>query len=62
MSIEQYYNEVVTGNRYDLEGASKHNQEMITAKVKASDMPLIEKRFISQNHSALWHDSFPYTA
>ena len=51
MSIEQYYNEVVTGNRYDLEGASKHNQEMITAKVKASDMPLIEKRFISQNHN-----------
>ena len=50
MNIKKYYNEVVTGNRYDLDGASKHNQEMITAKVKASDMPLIEKRFISQNH------------
>ena len=48
--IEKCYNEVVTGNKYDFEGATKHNGEMIAAKVKANDMPIIESRFVRENH------------
>lgn len=50
MNIERYYNEVVTGNKYDYKSASRHNNEMISAKVKAEDMPRIESLFVAQNH------------
>lgn len=50
MNIERYYNEVVTGNKYDYESASRHNNEMISAKVKAEDMPRIESLFVAKNH------------
>ena len=50
MSIEEIYNEVVTGGKYDFEVASKHNMEMFLADVKAADLPLIEANFVAQNH------------
>ena len=50
MNIKKIYNEVVTGCKYDFEAASKHNMEMISADVKAVDLPLIEANFVAQNH------------
>lgn len=50
MNIERIYNEVVTGCKYDFEVASKHNMEMISSDVKASDLPHIEADFVTLNH------------
>ena len=50
MEIKKIYNEVVTGCKYDFEVASKHNMEMISSDVKASDLPHIEADFVTQNH------------
>lgn len=50
MNIKKFYNEVVTGCKYDLEAASKHNMEMFSANVKAAELPLIEANFVAQNH------------
>ena len=47
MNIERIYNEVVTGCKYDFEVASKHNMEMISSDVKASDLPHIEANFMT---------------
>lgn len=49
--IEKCYKAVITGNKYDYEMASKHNYEMFSAKVKASDMPTIESCFVSNTHT-----------
>ena len=49
MEIKKIYNEVVTGCNYDIEVASKHNREMISSDVKASDLPHIEANFVAQN-------------
>ena len=50
MNIERIYNEVVTGCKYDFEVASKHNMEMVSSDVKASELPHIEANFVAQNH------------
>lgn len=49
-TIEKCYMEVVTGKKYDLEGATKHNNAMAAAKVKAKDMPNIEANFVRLNN------------
>lgn len=50
MNIKRYYNEVVTGNKYDLEKASNHINEMYYAEAKAEDVPSIASTFVAQNH------------
>ena len=50
MNIERIYNEVVKGCTYDFETASKHNMEMISSDVKASELPHIEAKFVAENH------------
>lgn len=49
MNIEKIYNEVVTGCTYDFDAAIKHNMEMISADVKAAELPFIESEFVTQN-------------
>lgn len=50
MNINKIYKEVVTGNKYDYEKATTHNNEMVSLKVKALDMPSIESEFVAKNH------------
>ncbi len=48
--IEKSYMEVITGNRYDPDGADWHNTEMKALKVLARDMPEAESYFLETNH------------
>ena len=48
--IEKLYWEVIKGNRYDLDGAAQHNDELKALKVSAKDMPEAEAYFLKTNH------------
>ena len=48
--VKLCYSKTVSGNRYDLKGATEHNMAMAEQHVLAEDMPKIESDFIDANH------------
>lgn len=50
MDIQEIYNKVIEGSRYDYDVASAHHKILISQGVCAAEMPRIEEEYLKQNH------------